>query len=197
MKELEYLKKFKQVLLISLIFIGLFVFLLTKVVPIVMEFVKTHEEYTVSSAKLEEQTRTLENMKNKIKQEKEVVQRNIDSLGKKFYKPIEQGLDSETTVMMQFAEITELLRMNSIKTRSIKYEYNPQDDNFVKNVPEDYFVTNLKTEMIGTYKNFENFLKDLYKHKYFLDISKIEIVPYKKDKKILIINFELKLYVKK
>ena len=51
--------------------------------------------------------------------------------------------------------------------------------------------------MIGTYKDFEGFLKELYKHEHFLDMASMEIVPYSRDKKILIINFQLKLYAQK
>ena len=80
---------------------------------------------------------------------------------------------------------------------SIKYEYDPKDDNFVKNVADKYNVAKLNVEMIGTYKDFEGFLKELYKHEHFLDISSVEIVPYQKDRKILIIKFQLKLYAQK
>ena len=52
-------------------------------------------------------------------------------------------------------------------------------------------------EMIGSYINYDNFLKELYKHEHFLDIQSVEIVPYRKNKRILLINFKLKLYSKK
>ena len=67
----------------------------------------------------------------------------------------------------------------------------------MKNVPAKYNVAKLDIEMIATYKDFERFLKELYKHEHFLDISSFEIVPYQKDKKILIIKFQLKLYAQK
>ena len=52
-------------------------------------------------------------------------------------------------------------------------------------------------EMIGNYSNYDNFLKEMYKHEHFLDIQSAEIVPYKKNKRILLINFKVKLYAKK
>ena len=116
---------------------------------------------------------------------------------KEFFKPIEKGLDTETVIADEFAEILTLIRGNGIRTRSIKYEYDPKDDNFVKNVADKYNVAKLNVEMIGTYKDFEGFLKELYKHEHFLDISSVEIVPYQKDRKILIIKFQLKLYAQK
>ena len=122
MKELEYLKKFRTVALMIGVLLVLFIFLMTKIVPIIQDYVKTYEEHSNAVIKLDEQKTTLENMKKKIEMEKEVAQRNIESMEKQFYKPAEQGLDVESTATLQFAEITELLRMNSIKTRSISYE---------------------------------------------------------------------------
>ena len=89
------------------------------------------------------------------------------------------------------------MRNYSVKARTLQYDYNPQDDNFVKNTTDKYTVAKLDAEMISTYKNFESFLKELYKHEHFLDISSIEVVPYTKDRKILIIKFQLKLYAQK
>ena len=60
-----------------------------------------------------------------------------------------------------------------------------------------YNVARLKMEMIANYVNYDNFLKELYKHEHFLDIQSVEIVPYKKNKKILLISFNLKVYAKK
>ena len=49
-------------------------------------------------------------------------------------------------------------------------------------------------EMIANYTNYNNFIKELYKHEHFLDIQSVEIVPYRRNKQILLINFKLKLY---
>ena len=37
----------------------------------------------------------------------------------------------------------------------------------------------------------------MYKHEHFLEISKVEILPYEKNKRILLINLQLKLYAQK
>ena len=75
--------------------------------------------------------------------------------------------------------------------------YNPKSDKFVQGAPEKFNVASLDLDMIGTYKNFENFLKDLYKHEHFLEITSIDIEPYEKDKKVLLIKFVMKLYAQK
>ena len=198
MQEIEvYLKKFKNVVMLLIFVIFVFGFLVSKLVPIVTEYVKTATEHSTSIKTLEEKKRTLEYMKKNMAESEKKAQNDKKTLLKSFYKPIEKGLDAEAVIANEFSEILELLRVNSIKMKSIKYDYNPADDNFVRNVSSEYQVARLNAEMIATYKNFEGFLKELYKHEHFLDISNIEIVPYQKDKKIPIIKFQLKLYAQK
>ncbi len=123
---------------------------------------------------------------------------NVDLSGSKaMYKPMETGLDAESIVAGQFNEILELLRANSIKARSVDYNYNPAEDAFVKGAGAKISACHLDLQLIATYKNFENFLRDLYKHEHFLDIAKIEILPYQKDKTILLINCKILLYAQK
>ena len=108
-----------------------------------------------------------------------------------------EGLDTEAVIAGEFAEILQLVRANQIKVRSIKYDYDPTDDNFVQGAGDKYNVARLNMEMIGNYSSYDNFLKEMYKHKHFLDLQSIEIVPYRKNKKVLLINFKVKLYAKK
>ena len=140
-------------------------------------------------AKVEQAQRRVQAEKNKEKVTKES--------GKPFYKPVMQGLDTEAVIAGEFAEILQLVRANKIKVRSINYDYDPKDDSFVNNAASEYNVARLNMEMIASYTNYDNFLKELYKHEHFLDIQSVEIVPYKKNKRILLINFKVKLYAKK
>ena len=107
---------------------------------------------------------------------------------KPFYKPAASGMNTEAVIQGEFAEILELIRVNKIKVRSIKYEYDPQDDAFVKGAGGKYKAARLNMEMVANYSNYNNFLKELYKHEHFLDIQSVEIVPYRKNKQILLIN---------
>ena len=103
-------------------------------------------------------------------------------------------MNTEAIIAGEFTEILELVRANRIKVRTIKYEYNPSDDAFVKGAGNKYKAARLNMEMIANYTSYNNFLKELYKHDHFLDIQSVEIVPYRKNKQILLINFKLKLY---
>ena len=143
----------------------------------------------------------IEAKRQELKREAEEARRaseaNSGDTSKSFYKPTATGMDTEAVIAGEFTEILELIRANKIKVRSIKYDYDPKDDNFVKGAGASYNVARLNMEMIGSYINYDNFLKELYKHEHFLDIQSVEIVPYRKNKRILLINFKLKLYSKK
>ena len=194
MNEIEvYFKKFKSIILILVLTLVVFGYIISKIIPIVTDIVKISQNYKTAVTTLADKERTYKNLKEKT----EKAEAENQKTPKAVYKPIEQGMDTESIVANQFAEILTFIRGNAIKTRSIKYEYDPKDDKFVKNVPDKYHVAKLDIEMIGTYKDFEGFLKELYKHEHFLDMASMEIVPYEKDKKILIIKFQLKLYAQK
>lgn len=145
---------------------------------------------------IREKQAKLEQYKQKEQEEKEKEKEN-QKLGKPFYKPVMTGLDTEAVIAGEFTEILQLVRANQIKVRSIKYEYDPKDDTFVNQAGSQYNVARLNMEMIGNYSNYDNFLKEMYKHEHFLDIQSAEIVPYKKNKRVLLINFKVKLYAKK
>ena len=125
---------------------------------------------------------------------KEAENENIQKI---FFKPISEGLDTEAAISDEFGEILQIVRENKIKMRSVKYDYDPQDDNFVKNAGNRYQVCRVTAEMIASYSNFANFLRELYKHEHFLEISKIEIAPYEKNKRILLISLQIKLYAQR
>ena len=116
---------------------------------------------------------------------------------KPFFKPLESGSDPDVVLAGEFNEILSLVVANKIKTRSVKYDYEPKGDSFFTHAASRYSVCRLDMSMIANYTDFKNFLKDLYKHEHYLDITKVEIEPYSKDKSILIVHFQLTLYAEK
>ena len=194
MQELElYLRKLKIVILILLAALIGFGYTVSKIVPVVQDIIRIKKENEATVTSLADKERTLANLKEKTAKANEESKEQV----KGFFRPIEQGLDAESAIANEFSEILVAIRDNAIKTRSIKYTYNPADDNFVKNMPDKYHVAKMDIEMIATYKDFERFLKELYKHEHFLDISSMEVAAYQKDKKILLIKFQMKLYAEK
>ncbi len=191
----EKLKQFLIPILILAITIIALGFLGPKVIQNFQDYRTLKAEVDNNTIKLSDKKKQLEDAKRKAELEAQK-EKAVTQESKAFYKPIESGLDNEAVIAGEFAEILQLIRANKIKVRSIKYDYNPQDDNFVKGAADKYKVARLNTEMIGHYTDYDNFLRELYKHEHFLDIQSVEIVPYRKDKRILLINFKLKLYSK-
>ena len=118
-------------------------------------------------------------------------------ISKEFFKPLETGTDTESVIASEFNEILSLMTANTIKTRSVKYFYNPEGNSFVDNAGDKYSVCRLEMSMIATYSNFKNFMKELYKHEHYLEITKVEIVPYQKNKTILLVELQITLYAEK
>lgn len=188
-----YINKFKIALGILVVAIVVFAILASKIFPDINKINETQKSYKTTSASLVDAERKLQNMKA-AKEKAESVDEN---LLKAFFKPINGGSDTESAISDEFGEILQIMRENKIKARSFKYDYDPEDDNFVKHVADKYHVCKVTADMIGTYTQFENFLRELFKHEHFLDISSIEITPYKKNKRILLINLQFKLYAQR
>ncbi len=188
-----YFKKFQVAIMIFVAAILTIAFLIYKTVPVVQKIIDIQEQQKTQSASLADAERKLADLRADAERRKV----ESENLPKLFFKPVNMGLDTEAAIAEEFAEILQLIRENKIKTRSIVYEYDPKDDNFVKNVPEKYQVCRITAEMIANYSNFENFLRDLYKHEHYLEIAKIEILPYEKNKRILLINMQIKLYAQR
>lgn len=188
-----YLKKFQIAVAILAAALALCIFLIVKTVPEAQKIMQLQTDYKTQSASLADSERKLQDLKD-AEARKDAESQN---LSKMFFKPINDGLDTEAAIADEFAEILQLIRENKIKTRSIKYDYDPQDDNFVKNAANRYHVCRVSAEMIASYANFANFLRELYKHEHFLEISKIEIAPYEKNKRILLVSLQVKLYAQK
>ena len=172
------------------------IYLSMQIVQNIKNYSSTKNELTTTTANLQQAQTQLENAKKQAEENKKR-EASLETSQKPFYKPVMNGIDSEAAIAGEFAEILELIRANRIKVRSIKYDYDPMDDNFVKGAKSKYNVARLNMEMVANYMDYDNFLKELYKHEHFLDIQSVEIVPYRKNKKILLINFKLKLYAKK
>ena len=194
--DTEKLKQFYLSILLLVAVIGGCIFGIQKIVENNNNLNSLQAEIESKNATVQQKQATLEEYKKKEAEEK-AKEKESEISNKPFYKPIESGMDTEAVIAGEFAEVLQLVRANKIKVRSIKYDYDPKDDNFVQGAGEKYNVARLNMEMISNYSDYDNFLKEMYKHEHFLDIQSVEIVPYNKNKKILLINFKVKLYAKK
>lgn len=192
----EKLKQFLIPIMIVVLTFGLLFMLLTKVANNIQSMISYRNNISLKVSELNMKQDKLDAFKKQAELEAKKDSQSIAN-DKAFYKPAAEGLDTEAVIVGEFNEILELIRANKIKVRSMKSDYDPSDDEFVKGTPDAYYVARLNLEMISDYTSFNNFLKELYKHEHFLDIESVEIVPYKKNKRILLINFKIKLYARK
>ena len=189
----EILMKLKYAVLILVLALLVVVYLgATQIAPTVQNIMDLNEQYAAQTLVLADKQRELDDLKIAVKQ-----QEDMSGIEKQMFEPAEAGLDAEGVIAGEFSEILEIIRANTVKMRSIDYSYDPADDKFVQGAPGKFNVAQLNMELISNYKNFENFLKDLYKHEHFLDICKVEVEPYEKDKSVLLINFAIKKKKKK
>lgn len=183
--------------------IALIILLIAGIAYVAPKIVENYQSASSLQADIDNKTTDIQKKQTKLDEYKRQEQQNEQkekesaNAGKPFYKPIDQGLDTEAVIAGEFAEILQLIRANQIKVRSIKYDYDPSDDAFVAGAGDKYNVARLNMEMVGNYSNYDNFLKEMYKHDHFMDLQSVEIVPYKKNKRVLLINFKVKLYAKK
>ncbi len=196
----EKKKQFNTPILLAVFVLILFIYMVvSQVVPGIQATLTARTEYENTQASLIQAQEKRDKLKAEAEAEaqKSAQQDKNMAEAKPFFKPVMSGLDTEAVIAGEFTEILELIRANKIKVRSIKYDYDPQDDNFVKGASAQYNVARLNMEMVANYLDYDNFLKELYKHEHFLDVQSVEIVPYRKNKSILLVNFKLKLYAKK
>ncbi len=190
----EKLKLFTVPILLLFASVVVIVLFAPKIYTNIQNYMSVKSSIESNESQVREKQQLLETYKQKESEQKT---KETKSINKPFYKPVFSGMDTEAVIAGEFAEILQLIQANKIKVRSIKYDYDPQDDLFVKGAGDKYNVARLNMEMVANYLSYDNFLRELYKHPHFLDIQSVEIVPYRKNKRILLVNFKLKLYAKK
>jgi len=149
------------------------------------------EQITTVSQELEQQKNLQRTVQMKIKKLKESVMNSQ----KKIYTPVEDfGNDKNDTLFFTlYNDVIEMVKANSIKIKSIDYKYNPEGDLFVDQ-GTTYFVCDVNMEIVSNYVNLGKLIQDLYQYPYYIKINKIEVIPYPKDKKILLSTISLRLY---
>lgn len=187
------MQKYKDAVLYIIFMIMAFAYVIFKMQPTVVELISVEKDISTKTTELADSERKLETLKTGAI-EKQV---KIAGQTKKIFRPEISGLDAEGASTVLFDDIIEMAKYNGIKFYSVEYIYNPPEDEFVKGAAAKYNVCQVNMQMIADYSDLSSFLKDIYKYPYLLNIDKIELVPYPKNKKILMINMQLKLYTEK
>lgn len=181
--------KYKNIILYLLCIIIGFVYALILLKPQVLGLYHIEKDIKAKTIEISDLQKKLENLKASALQAEA-----SSALTKNIYKPGDAGLDTESSFTVPFNDIVEMAKYNGIRIYSIEYVYNPTDDDFVKGAGNTYNVCQLKMEIIADYADLESFLRELYKYPYLVNIEKIELTPYSRNKKMIISNLQIKLY---
>lgn len=125
------------------------------------------------------------------------IQRIKDSIvgsQKKIYFPLDADLGNDTLFFTLYNDLIEMVQSNSVKIKSIKYEYNPENDAFVSFGKDAYFACDINMEIISNFVNLGKLIQDIHQYPYYIKINEIDVLPYKKDKTVLISKISLRLY---
>ena len=134
--------------------------------------------------------------KQNVEKKKKQLQNSVINAQKKIYAPADFDLGNDSLFFTLYTDLIEMIKSNSIKVKSMEYSYNPEDDQFVTNGKDVYFVSEIDLELITNYVNFGKFIQDIYQYPYYIKILKLNVKPYPKDKKVLIANMGLRLYAR-
>lgn len=184
------MKRYTDSILLLILIIILAGFGLYKLKPSIVGIYNIEKGISEKTQVLADLDRQLQTLKTEAAQKAQ----QTDIYEKKFYKPGDSGLDTEASFAVVFDDLIEMAKYNSVKIYSISYTYNPATDAFVKGAPGSYNVCQVNMQMIADYLDFSEFMKAIYKYPYLVNIDEIELKPYTKNKRILLINVQLKLY---
>ena len=151
---------------------------------------ETKDKVTTVTQKLEEKRKIKANIAKKLKN----LQESVLSSQKKIYSPVEDKLGDDTLFFTLYSDLIEMVHANTIKIKSIDYEYNPKGDIFVQQKGSNYFVCDVNMEVVSNYVNLGKLIQDIYQYPYYIKINNIEVIPYPKDKKILLSKISMRLY---
>ena len=111
----------------------------------------------------EKKKKELQIVKNKIKK----IQTSISSSQKKIFSPLESDLGNDSLFFTLYNDLIEMIHSNSVKIKSIKYEYNPASDAFVEFGKQIYFVCDVDMELVSNYVNLGKLIQDIYQYPYY------------------------------
>lgn len=183
------MQNYKEAILYVAFFVIGLIFLGLKLKPELFQIYGIEKDISAKKVEIVDLQRKLDTLKT-IQANKT----NLSGLTKAIYKPGEPGLDAEASFTVMFDDVIDMAKYNGIKIYSIEYAYNPTDDEFVQNASARFNVCQLKMQVIADYQDLESFIKEIYKYPYLINIDKVELTPYSKNKKVLIANVQLKLY---
>lgn len=192
---MEDLKKYKEALMYLALIIVMVVLSFKQIQPKVISTIGLYNSVKTQTEAANAIEQQLSVAKQKEERKKKL--RMFDDMTKKIYVPNGAATDAESTFALLLDDVIEILRKNHIKTHSIRSVIDPEDDVFIKGDKAHYSANKLDLKIITDYSDFNAFLEDIYRYPYLININTIEVYPYIKNKRILLVNLEMTLYAEK
>lgn len=176
------------IFIVTILLAGYFAY--NAVVPMITEQQQLEDQKKSKQSELDQLKRQSRVVAEKIKKIKD----SIVGSQKKIYSPQDADLGNDTLFFTLYNDLIEMVQANSVKIKSIKYEYNPESDAFVSFGKDVYFVCDINMELVSNFVNLGKLIQDIHQYPYYIKINKVDVTPYKKDKTILITKMSLRLY---
>lgn len=159
-------------------------------------------DYFTSNAKIKAKKEKINDLKKNIESAKLAKQRaeskkDEPTVAKLVYESDYKAADINVKFNGMFDTILELAKQSGLKVKTIEFKPIPESDVIIQNHSSEIAGMLLESQFIGNYTQFQTFLRDVYRHQYLIGITNFKITPYPQDKKILIIDMGLSLYMKK
>lgn len=183
----------KKYILYIFVIILAFGFGLSKTIPMVGNYFSLNKDVKSKQTSIEDLKKNVE-IARQNSQEREGTEVKQE---KQIYEPQFKSTEVMVNFNGMLDTILELAKQSGLKIKSIEFKDIPESDLIKQNHVAEYDATLLVTQVIGTYTELQNFLREIYRHQYLIGVYDLKVVPYEFDKKILIIDLSLSLYAKK
>ena len=102
--------------------------------------------------------------------------------------------DDMSSFGVMFEDVIQSAKYNGLKLKSISYNNAPSDDIVYSQMASEYNVCAISMELIGNYTQFRSYFQDIFNYPYLLNLDKISIKPYERNKAILVADVTVVLY---
>lgn len=160
------------------------------IVPKAQSAFTTYNEVQAKTLTVESTKQQIVELKNK----KEQYEKEERVSTKPVYKNELATPDQMSSFGVMFEDVIQSAKYNGLKLRSISYDTAPTQDVIQTNMSSEYNVCAISMQLIGNYMQFRSYFQDIYNYPYLINLDKISIKPYEKNKKILIADISVILY---
>lgn len=145
--------------------------------------------------KKQEQVQSLTDEKTSL-EAKLIEQQNtpVDPNAKKIYTLEGTQFGADASFAPLFEHMINVAKLSGIRIKSVDYNFSPSDDPIFQLKNPGQNVCELSTVVVGNYPSLQAFLKTILSEDYLVNLVQVELVPWKRDKSILIAYLKLRFY---